>query len=179
MNGIRNKCAQSYLELIGRFGQVLRIPSLYFYSSGFLLLLTGLLKLISVQDDVAYLKEPDPLFYFLSIRQILTVSSVLEIGIGMLLFVTTNCWIKVFAAIWFSILVLTYRIGLYVIGYNGPCQCLGGAGQWLHLSRHTIDVIMKSILAYLLVGSLALALYYWRETVCCPAKINNSNTTID
>jgi hypothetical protein len=42
------------------------------------------------------------------------------------------------------------------VGYRKPYGCLGNLTDALHIPPHTGDVAMKSILAYLLIGSYAL-----------------------
>jgi hypothetical protein len=56
-------------------------------------------------------------------------------------------------------ILLVYRIGLWWIGFEGSCRCLGNVGDVFGISAETADWIAKGILAYRLVGSGAILLW--------------------
>ena len=52
--------------------------------------------------------------------------------------------------------------GLWYLGWQRPCSCLGNLTDTLHISPHVADVAMKIVLAYLLVGSYGGLLCLWK-----------------
>jgi hypothetical protein len=96
---------------------------------------------------------PDPLFPFLTDRQLLTVGAVLECLVG--LWVWQN-WISRSAAWmlqWICGLFITYRIGLKVVGYTGPCRCLGELADWMPGGGRVADQVSVGILFSIIVIS--------------------------
>ena len=59
---------------------------------------------------------------------------------------------------WLGLIAVLYRIGLWWVGFEGSCRCLGNLGDVFGISAETADWIAKGILGYLLVGSAAILL---------------------
>jgi hypothetical protein len=49
--------------------------------------------------------------------------------------------------------LMLYRIGLWTVGYDRPCNCLGTMTDLFHISPEAVDLAMKILLSYLLIGS--------------------------
>lgn len=64
--------------------------------------------------------------------------------------------------VWIGSVFLVYRIGLWWVGFEGSCRCVGNLGDVFGISAETADWIAKGILVYLLVGSVAILLWYPR-----------------
>jgi hypothetical protein len=62
---------------------------------------------------------------------------------------------------WIATVFLVYRIGLWYVGWQHPCPCLGALAQGLHLSDVAADRLMQAVLAFLLLGSYSLLLRTW------------------
>ena len=57
----------------------------------------------------------------------------------------------------------TYRIGLWWIGWQKPCSCLGNLTDALHISPQVADNVMKGLLAFMLIGSVSLLILHQRQ----------------
>lgn len=133
-----------------------RLTQWFLTSCAVILTVTALAKFISVTDEVKVLAWPDPVFEFLTFRQLFFLTGALELAVAsILLFSRVNIATKLAAVLWISATFLTYRIGLWAIGYKGECNCLGHLTDWLGLAPGIVDAGMKTILAYLLLGSIA------------------------
>jgi hypothetical protein len=55
---------------------------------------------------------------------------------------------------------LVYRLGLILVHYHKPCSCLGHLSDALHISPNAVNIAMKIVLEYLLLGSFAML--FWR-----------------
>jgi len=93
--------------------------------SGVILLITSMLKIITLALEWTYPPTSDPILYFLTGRTTQIVSSVLECGIGLFVLFSRNYFLRAMLVVCLGCVFLTYRCGLYLIGYKGSCACLG------------------------------------------------------
>jgi len=126
------------------------------------LALTGLAKAVSAIGSARALDAADPLIG-IPFRQLLLLVGLAEILIAFFCLFTDKRRFSLLAAAWISTNFLVYRLGLWFIGWQHPCHCMGSLAGVLHLSDQAADSIMKVILAYLLVGSYAALLSEWRR----------------
>jgi hypothetical protein len=70
-----------------------------------------------------------------------------RLQVGLLALLATNLW--------------AYRIGLLCVGYHRPCSCMGNLTDVLHISPWVADSMMKTVLAYLLIGSYGALFWTW------------------
>jgi len=70
--------------------------------------------------------------------------------------------LKLAAIAWVATTFLVYRWGLWSIGWQRPCGCMGNLTDVFHLSPKAADNIIKGLLAYLLTGSYILLFSQWR-----------------
>lgn len=136
---------------------------LFLISAGCILLCTGLLKVLSSLTETKVLGLNDPLFSFLSNRQMLFLVGALELALSRIILSRRTDMMRAATVAWISGAFLMYRLGLWSISFHEPCACLGRAGDWLHLEPTTVDSIMRGILAYLLCGSVCALLVLWWE----------------
>ena len=130
---------------------------MFLFSAAILLLGTGFLKLIGVTQDAPFLRNPDPLVTFMSIRQLALLAAVIEITVASIIFSYQSNRLKLALILWLAVLFTTYRVGLATTGFNGICPCLGGTLQWLIRDKSVVDWTLKAIIAYLaLMSSLFL-----------------------
>jgi hypothetical protein len=134
--------------------KTLKGANAYFYSAAAILVLVALLKISSIQDSVRYFLLEDPVFAFLTNRQVISLSAILELGIAMLLLKDARLVFKLTALLGLSSVLISYRIGLWWIDPQAPCKCYGRATDWLHIQPETADLAMKCILGYFVIGSL-------------------------
>lgn len=57
--------------------------------------------------------------------------------------------------------LLTYRLGLWWIGWHRACACLGNLTDAIHISPQRADDAMKGVLAYLFFGSYVFLFHQW------------------
>lgn len=139
-----------------------RFARWFLTSCGVILTVTAFAKLVSVTGEVKVLARPDPVFVFLTFRQLFFLVGVLELSVAAVIFSPTPRVVnKLTLVAWISSVFLAYRIGLWAMGYKGECNCLGHLTDWLGVAPGIADAGMKTILAYLLLGSVALLVTRW------------------
>lgn len=125
-----------------------------------LLLLTALVKIFSASGEGRILALPDPLLTILSNRRTALLAAAFELLIVFLVLRAADVTHKAVLLGWIATVFLFYRASLWVIGYDGPCQCLGNLSDELHIAPTVAEWAARIILFYLLFGS-ALILW-WR-----------------
>jgi hypothetical protein len=153
-----------------------KIASWFLFSAGMLFILTGGAKIISAMGHSRVLQSIDPLFG-ISFRQLLWIAGLIE-TLGALIILSKRLGTRVpflFVA-GLSTAFVVYRFGLFWLGYQGPCACLGTLTGALHVSPQTVDKAMKIVLAYLVTGSIATLLVDWNATKDAVAIGNNART---
>ena len=133
------------------------------YSAAAVLIVTALLKIVSLQTGVRFLLLKDPVFIFISNGQIMALSAILELCVAIILIRKLDRVFQFTTLLGLSSILFFYRLGLAWISPNEPCKCYGRATDWLHISTQTADTAMKIILAYLLIGSCATLFWLWRQ----------------
>jgi hypothetical protein len=131
-----------------------RLQANFLYSAGFLLLLTGAAKLISILSRAHILDTPDPIIGVPFRTVFLTVGE-LEFLVGLACFRATSMPWRASLVAWLASSFVAYRLGLVWVGWDRPCPCAGTLTDALHLPPQAADAIMKAVLAYLFVGSYA------------------------
>jgi len=123
----------------------------FYISSGILLSLLSMAKVVSATGDAKVLSTIDPIF-FMSFRTLFCVIAVFEIAVAILCFRPSTGVLRPLAICWLSTSIVFYRLGLIAVGYHKPCGCLGGFTDALRLSPEQADIIAKCVLVYLLIG---------------------------
>jgi hypothetical protein len=120
---------------------------------------TALVKGVGASGDARILSHADPLLGLLTNRQTKLLAVVLELGIiGLVLRERATVRKAAFIA-WISTVFLTYRVGLWSIGYKGSCGCLGNVTDTLGVAPATGDLVTGAMLAYLVIGSYAILVW--------------------
>lgn len=142
---------------------VSRQPRWFVISAGGILLITGVAKVASVTGSARVLQTSDPFFTF-SFRNELLLVGMLELIIACFCLLSRRPKIGTCAVAWLATGFLVYRVGLWSIGWQHPCHCMGNLSDTLRMSPQVADRVMKFVLAYLLVGSyLTLASQFWNR----------------
>jgi len=123
------------------------ITRIYLISTAAILLITGLLKLISATQGFGYLTLTNPVFGFLSNRHLVLISAAVEVAVALFICRRTSAE-GLTAVAWLAMLLITYRIGLFIINYQGPCLCLGWSLAWTGLSKSFERLIAGVILTW-------------------------------
>jgi hypothetical protein len=131
-------------------------------SAGALLALTGFAKVVSALGDSKFLTVVDPILGVQFGSLTLLVGSA-EIAIAGYCFFGSRQSLALTLVAWMSTNFLTYRFGLWWVGWKKPCSCLGNLTDALHISPQVAENIMKVVLAYLLIGSYGLLLSSWKR----------------
>ncbi len=121
-------------------------------SAAVVLGLTAVCKLVSVGGEARILGVADPIFYFLTTRQLLLITATIEMIVALYLLKGAHSITKSSLILWLATAFIAYRVGLWLMHYKG-CACLGTVSQWLPVSPATVDLLMKVVLAYLTLGS--------------------------
>jgi hypothetical protein len=129
-------------------------------SAGFLLMFTGIAKLVSALGKAGFLLEHEPITG-ISFTHLLVVAGILEVLIAFVCFFATRPKLSAQLVAWVSSVFLVYRIGLWWMNWQRPCHCLGNLTDALHISPQVADIGMKIVLAYLLIGSYATLFSAW------------------
>ena len=139
------------------------------------LAVTAIAKLWAVAGEARMMALQDPLFIFLSRRQMLLLAALVEVAV---ITVILRLWNLPLAAIgmvaWIALLFLAYRLGLSAIGYQGPCGCAGDAFAGMGVPPAVVDTVTGVLLGYLLVGSLGLLL--WAQLLVRSSREHASRT---
>lgn len=131
-------------------------------SAGVALTLTGLAKALSATGPAHALDVHDPICG-IAFRHLLLTVGIVELVIATLCLFANRRLISVLAIAWLSTGFLSYRIGLWFIGWHRQCGCLGTLTDVLGVSPEAADTFMKLVLACLLVGSYTLLYWHWRN----------------
>jgi hypothetical protein len=135
---------------------------LFIYSSALVLLATALAKLASSVGHSEVLQMSDPLLR-ISFKHAFLVAGIMELVVSGACFTSKDNVFSLKIIAWMATCFLVYRVGLYVIGWHKPCHCLGNLTDVIHISPDTADLIMKTILAYLLLGSYGALFFLGRN----------------
>jgi len=130
------------------------ITRVYLKSAVFLLLLTAGGKLLMGFGKVPVLEKAAPFFSFISNRTLLFIAVGLEVGVAMLILSGYRGRHMGLTAVGsLAALFLSFRLLLWVTGFQGYCGCLGSLSDVLHLAPREADRVATGILVYFLVGS--------------------------
>ena len=146
--------------------------ALFIWSSGCLLLLTAVAKLISISGSARVLDTSDPIFS-IPFRQSLGICALAELSVAAVCLFVSNRILQAGLIALLATNFVLYRFGLYWVGYGSACPCLGNFTDALHIAPHVADTAMKAILVYLFVGGYGIlfcCFYRCRiASVCLPS----------
>lgn len=135
-----------------------RNPSLIGYLPNLtaaILIVTGLLKLAGIWNDIPLWDTVDPVF-LISRRWVYAGAGIFELFTAVLILVTRDrvaVCIILFAPV---LAFLLYRFGMHLVGSRDPCPCLGSIASWSEwLGEHASAI--SNILLYVLIICAVLA----------------------
>lgn len=134
----------------------------FLVSAGVILAIVGGAKVCSALGNAKMLALTDPIIGF-QFRYLMFTAGIIELVVATFCFFRENQWMATILVAWLSTNLLVYRIGLWSMGWHRPCSCLGSLTEVIHVSPQLADNIMKGVLAYLLIGSYANLLGFWRQ----------------
>lgn len=138
--------------------RIRRLTHYYVISCGIILLFTGLAKIFSAsgKQEILYLTDP---VIGITFRYLMLLAGVLELIISAICIFSSRTLFALGLIVWMSTSFLIYRFGLWYVGWQMPCVCMGTFTQAIHLSTKTAGMFIKGILVYLLVGSITLTFF--------------------
>jgi hypothetical protein len=139
-----------------------KLPRLFVYSAGTLLLFTAAAKLVSSGGDARILQMTDPIVG-IRFRNLLWLVGGVELVVAVVCLSRRRLGLQAALVGWFAVNCVVYRLSLLLVGYHRPCPCLGTLTDSLGVSPNVVDNFLKTVLAYLLLGSCITLLYVWRE----------------
>lgn len=140
----------------------MRGTQLFIFSSAAILGITSFAKLWSAFGEARILSRHDPLLLVTN-RELLIITGVIEIlTVGALLFAKRER-IKLMSLAWLASYFALYRLAVWYLRLPDPCPCLGRITEMLPFRPSTIDLALKTIVAYLLIGSIFLLVLDWRK----------------
>ncbi len=139
----------------------MKLARLFLYSAVPILLVSAIAKFISGFGHGSVLGTRDPVLG-ISFRTLFFAAALLETVIALLCYYVKPIWLATACLAWLATTLAAYRFGLWLVGWHKPCNCLGSLTDALHIPASVVDILMKIVLAYLLVGSYASLFWFWR-----------------
>lgn len=131
-------------------------------SSGVILSIAGMAKIWSAFGNAEILRRIDPIVH-IPFGHLMFVAGIIEITVAVLCLLSKSKLMPTTIVGSLASALLTYRLGLWWIGWRRPCLCLGNLTDALHISPQIADITMKIALAYLFLGSYASFFVLWRQ----------------
>jgi hypothetical protein len=127
--------------------------AVYYYvkTAVWVIVISGLAKLIAASLENLLLTKHDPVFDFLSYRQVALVVGMVEVAAAF--FIIQRRHLAMHVLCWLSTMFLLYRIGLWGVGSKEPCQCLGNLLGWAGISNSVERGLTTLLFVFLLVCS--------------------------
>jgi hypothetical protein len=129
-------------------------------SAGVLFLITGVAKLISGFGNSLTLLKRDPIL-LVQFGGLMIAVGALELVLACVCMLIRHKTLATVLIAWATTMILAYRLGLWWIGWQGPCHCLGSLTDAIHVSAEAADEIMKIVLSYILIGSYGILFHQW------------------
>ncbi len=143
---------------------------LYFIrSAGGFLLITGLAKIVSFFGRALVLEIRDPLIG-LPLGSVILIVGLIELALACFCLSSKRLGVCAGMVAWLATNFIIYRLGLWFIGWQKPCACLGSLTDVLHISPGTADNIMKAVLTFLFVGAYSVICFNF---VSCRRKASS------
>jgi len=136
-------------------------------SAAVVLCVTGVAKAWSAHAPTKLLAVADPVTGLQFGHLMLTVG-LLELAVSGICLFSKAHKLPLALIAWLATNFVVYRLGLWLLGWQRPCGCLGNLTDALHISPATADNVMKGVLGYLLVGSYWLLWRQWKNKKSAP-----------
>ena len=137
----------------------------FLLTAGMILAISGAAKVYSVFGSGKILEIADPVFG-LKFKTLFLAVGLGEILVAILCLFDKHSKVALPIVASLATGFLMYRVGLWGMHWNHPCDCLGTLTETLYLSPEIADSLMKVMLGYLIMGSYLLS--------CCQSKKRSS-----
>lgn len=128
------------------------------------LVVSALFKVMGVIAGHPLLQDPDPLLYRLTRGQLALAAAVFEGVVAVGWWRSRQAGWRLFWLTWVTAVFISYRGGLWMVGYRGICPCLGATLNAWTGSALAEDRVAAWLFAYLVgATSLGMAQWGWRR----------------
>lgn len=134
--------------------------SAFSWGVGVFLGISACLKVAAGWGDSRIWNIPDPLFPVLTTRQMTLLACAVEIVVLTWMFLAKTAIGRLWPIMWVVAVFAIYRLGLVLVGYHGPCSCLGD----LPASLAWAEWLAPGFLIVAGPMSVGLLLWTWRTT---------------
>ena len=134
----------------------------FIHSAATILIVTGAAKVWTAFGGVRLLTMADPIVG-MPFKYLMLSVGMAEVAIALVCFFSKRQTLALGLVAWISTNFVVYRLGLWLMNWHRPCNCLGNLTDALHISPQVANNIMKVVLAYLLIGSYGLLIWQWRR----------------
>ena len=104
-----------------------------------MLLLTAAGKLVGAFEWGQSTAISDALLSFATVRQLLVCAALIEISVALYIRYAQSDLNRALSVLWLCLLLAIYRLGLWSIGFQGYCKCLGYWSSSVHLSERSAN----------------------------------------
>ena len=151
--------SMEYPIAISRSGRWATVVKWYLWTSGAILMLAGVSKVIGLQRPAAFLSNPNSVFSFISNQVIMVGVSFVEISVAILLLSSIfDLLSRLKMLFWIASLFAIYRSILFISKEPEPCRCFGQIFDWFHLEDSVVRLITNGAFLFLLVPSSLLVI---------------------
>jgi hypothetical protein len=137
--------------------------SWFLLSAGGILALNGTSSLLGVFGKSSVMDLTDPVLG-ISFRHLLLFAGIIELIVAFLCLFTNKGTLALGLIAWLAVNFAVYRVGLWTMSWHHPYAWLAGLMGGLDISPLIADGIVAVILAYLLIGGIAM-LWVKRRTI--------------
>jgi hypothetical protein len=131
----------------------------YLWTSGAILMLAGVSKVIGLQRPAAFLSNPNSVFSFISNQVIMVGVSFVEISVATLLLSSIfDLLSRLKMLFWIASVFAIYRSILFISKEPEPCRCFGQIFDWFHLEDSVVRLITNGTFLLLLIPSSLLVI---------------------
>jgi len=140
------------------------LVSAFLVATGIALMLVGIGKLILGFGAMSELLVREPVLQF-RFKYVILAAGFLEVVVGLTCLLVCRTWPKkgLCVVAWLASCLACYRLGLWLMSWKEPCNCMGYLTQAFHLSPQAADHTMKVFLIYMVVGSYAGLFWLWKQ----------------
>jgi hypothetical protein len=117
----------------------------YIFVVAVMLLMAGFGKTIGLQQEVGFLSKMNPLFSFITNRQLFSGVAFVEVALAVILLSKDfSRETKIKMIFWLSLQFAIYRGALFLAKEPAPCKCFGDIFGWLGMSGAFLFLLIPS-----------------------------------
>jgi hypothetical protein len=132
-----------------------RCTKWFLYTAGTILAIVGAAKVAGSLGNAPINDVRDPIFG-VPLAQLTLLVGIVELGVALVCFGFWHRQLSLGLVAWLGINFTAYRVGVALVGWDRPCECLGSLPGALGLRPEVTGWVTMSLLVYLLGGSSTL-----------------------